>query len=317
MRSIRAVPVIFVAMLPFFPNQGTANPPAKPSSPPIVSYLPHWVVRDGEVSDSLLEKLAPGTVIGAHHRWEFPEFSRILDYPDKRFRIAWYAEANVQETDDPTPAGTSVAMRIAEAKSKQTELKKHYPEDRFANMIELDGSREKRDGHLSGQGNGRADWLKDARAVHAAGFRYVAKSPTAAQLRELRATLGKDFVQHVVFEDVTAGPGAVNRGYGNDAAALGSNNERLTLIMHEGAYGGFPGTTLVTASAVTKSRFSRHNIEVYWGRSSADAGVVKIQSFASVSDFNQEAGQDLATRIGDYELGAATIFPRNQTSVRP
>ena len=281
MRLKRVVGACLVALVTHLSGALAADPGARAELRSIISYLPHWVVRDGAVSSQLLDQLAPGTIVGAHHRWDIGTLSKILDYPDKLFGIAWYAEANLQEANDPCPIGTPVEARIAEARALQTELMKFYPAERFANMIELDGAREKKDGSLSGEGNSSADWLNDARAVQQAGFRFVAKSPTVAQLRELRDAFGEDFVQHIVFEDVTAQPTDVNRGYGDDAAALVSTEGRLTLIIHEGSYGGFPGTSLERARAVTSTTFARHNIEVYWGRSSAASGVVKLQSFAS------------------------------------
>ncbi len=245
----------------------------------VPSYYPHWVVRDGTVSEPVLGKLASGTVIAAHHEWSLDLIRRILDYPGKGFRISWYVEANVEETDDPTPTGTPVAARIAEAKSKQTALVRSYSADRFTNLIELNGSRDKKDGNLRGNGNRPADWLRDAQTVKAAGFRYIAKSPAMAHVDELRVKFGADFVPRIVFEDVTAGPGDSNPGYRSDARALAARGDVLTLIVHEGAYGGFPATPLAKARSVAVTDFGSANVEMYWGRSTAAQGFVKVKSY--------------------------------------
>ncbi|MEZ5815923.1 MAG: hypothetical protein R3D44_02445 [Hyphomicrobiaceae bacterium] len=248
-------------------------------SPALASYYPHWVTRDGEVTSAIMNRLAPGTMIGAHHEWSLDAIRRILRYPGKRFKISWYVEANVAESDDPTPVGTTVAKRIDEARHKQALLVDEFGGDRFPGLIELNGSRDKKDGNLDGPGNRPSDWLADAEAVSRAGFRYIAKSPAPWQVDELRARLGRDFVPRIVFEDVTASPGASNPGYRRDAAALAKRGEILTLIVHSGAYGGFPSTSLRRARAVMRADFVEPRVEAYWGRAKASDGFVKLKSF--------------------------------------
>lgn len=245
----------------------------------VPSYYPHWVTRDGHVAQSILERLAPGTIVAAHHEWSLDEIARILDHPEKRFKISWYVEANVQESDDPTPTGTPVARRIGEARAKQDQLVRTYGAGRFANLIELNGSRDKKDGNLRGSGNRPADWMKDAETVAAAGFRYIAKSPALEHVDELRARFGAGFLPRIVFEDVTANASDSNPGYRRDARELAERGDTLTLIVHEGAYGGFPATSLAKARSVVDSDFRAGNVEMYWGRKTAEQGFVKVKSF--------------------------------------
>ena len=245
----------------------------------IQSYYPHWVTREGGITAGILNALAPGTVIAAHHSWELSEIRRVLDYPDKGFQISWYVEANVQEVDDPAAIGTSVTARIEEAKLKQEQFAKTHGADRFANLIELDGAREKKVGALSGPGNDASDWLADAIAARSAGFRYVAKSPKPAHVRELREKLGYDFVQRIVFEDVTGKPDDINPGYAKDAKALAAQGEILTLVIHEGTYGEFPGATLDQARTVVASEFNAAKVEAFFGRASTTEGFVQLKAF--------------------------------------
>jgi hypothetical protein len=247
----------------------TANP----------SYYPHWVTRDGTITEAIMQRLDPGTIIAAHHVWDLAAVSAILDFPIKNFKVSWYAEANVWEIDDPIPTGITVEARIAEGKLKQDILIETYGAHRFANMFELDGAREKKMGHLRGAGNQSSDWLADANAIKNNGFRYVAKSPTVDHLEELRTKFGTDFVAHVVFEDVTGNQTDENPGYGEDADALAAFGEKLTLIIHEGAYGNFPATALDKAQAVVGARFNGPTIEAYWGRASATHEVVRVKRF--------------------------------------
>lgn len=251
-------------------------------------YYPHWAARDGSITPRIMNELPPGTIIGAHHGWPLAELKRILDFPGKRFRIAWYAESNIATDEDPVPAGTPVARRIAEASAKQKVLAGKYGKHRFANLIELDAEREKRSGELAGDGNRPADWLADAEAAKAAGFGYIAKSPTVAQVRELRSKLGAGFVSRIVYEDVTAGPDATNPGYRRDAKAMAKRGERVTLIVHEGAYGGFPATPLERARAVIGSDFDLPNVEAYWGRPN---GFMKLKSFANAGELTPDGSR--------------------------
>ncbi len=249
------------------------------TSQPIQSYYPHWVTREGGISDEILSALAPGTLIAAHHRWELSEIRWVLDYPEKGFQISWYVEANVEEIDDPAATGTSVTARIQEARLKQDQFAETHGADRFANLIELDGAREKKVGGLSGSGNEASDWLNDAIAAQSAGFRYVAKSPKPAHIRELRQKLGHDFVQRIVFEDVTGKPDDPNPGYAKDAKALAAQGEILTLVIHEGTYGGFPGATLDQARTTVASEFNVGKVEAFWGRAATSEGFVRLKAY--------------------------------------
>lgn len=245
------------------------------------SYFPHWVTREGTITAAMMDKLPAGTIIGAHHEWGLATLRRILDYADKRFRISWYVESNVSESDDPTPVGTTVAARIAEAAGKQRTLVAHYGAERFVNLFELNGSRDKKDGNLSGRGNTPADWLKDAAAVKAAGFSLIAKSPAPAHVDELRSRFGAQFVPRIVFEDVTAGARAENPGYRAEARALSRNGETVTLVIHSGAYGGFPATSLTRARSVIRSDFDNPRTEAIYGRPTAAGGFEYVKRFGS------------------------------------
>jgi len=205
----------------------------------------------------------------------------VLDYPEKNFRLSWYVESNVFESDDPTPVGTPVADRITHAVDKQNSLKKYYDADRFANLFELNGSRDKKDGNLSGDGNRPSDWIKDAAAVESAGFALIAKSPTLAQVDELRGRFGKAFVRRIVFEDITATSGAANPGYRSEARALSERGETVTLVVHSGAYGGFPSTSLSAARAVALSDFPAPLTEMLWGTETAARGFKYVKMISA------------------------------------
>ncbi len=258
---------------------GLQSADAAPRRPAASSYYPHWVSRDGNVTNSVLRRLAPGTTIAVHHAWDVADIKRILNAPGKH-KVSWYIEANIRERNDPAPIGMPVLRRIAAAKEKQAVLRKEFGPERFANFIELDGARDKYEGSLRGRGNGRTDWINDARSAKSAGFRYVAKSPTFAHVKALRKTMGADFVPHIVFEDVTASLNDPNPGYRSDAKSLAAAGEPVTLIIHEGAYGGFPATPLEKAKAVIKADFNLPNVEAYFGRASSSDGFVKLKSFA-------------------------------------
>lgn len=243
------------------------------------SYYPHWVTRDGSLTPELMSRLPDGTIIGAHHEWDIATLRRILDYPGKQFQISWYVESNVGEDDDPTPTGTPVAARIAEAVRKQRALIANYGADRFANLFELNGSRDKKDGNLRGRGNRPSDWLKDAAAVRQAGFALIAKSPAPAHVDELREHFGNDFVPRIVFEDVTATPAADNPGYRDDARNLSQRGDVVTLVVHSGAYGGFPATSLERAKAVMRADFMAPATEAFFGQATAARGFIHIKTF--------------------------------------
>lgn len=275
MRPSRELPTLFIlAIISCSAHSITAA--ARQFDKP--SYYPHWVSRDGNLSDKTLRRLAPGTIVGVHHAWSLMELRRILNASGK-FKLSWYVEANVQERNDPAPRGMPVADRIAAAKKKQTALAKEYALDRFANLIELDGARDKYEGQLRGRGNGRNDWVADAKAAKSAGFRFVAKSPTYAHVKALRKTIGADFVPHIVFEDVTGNLNDPNPGYQEDAKKLAAAGESMTLVVHEGSYGDFPGTPLTKARAIVKANFDFPGVETYWGRASSDLDFVKLKNF--------------------------------------
>ncbi|MGE0699517.1 MAG: hypothetical protein AB7O57_10510 [Hyphomicrobiaceae bacterium] len=256
---------------------------AAPSAPHVRPYYPHWVTRDGNVTAGIMSRLPAGTIIGAHHAWDLATLRRILDHPGKHFQISWYVESNVGERDDPTAVGVSVAARIAEAVAKQQSLLRHYGSGRFAGLFELNGSRDKKDGNLVGRGNRPADWLRDAAAVQARGFRLIAKSPAPDHVDELRARFGKAFVPRIVFEDVSAAPGAANAGYRRDAKILSGRGETVTLVIHSGAYGGFPATPLPRARSVIASDFMAPATEAFWGRATAAGGFERVKSFAATT----------------------------------
>ncbi len=249
------------------------------SVPVVASYYPHWVSRSGAVTENIMSRLPAHAIVAAHHSWSIEDVRRVLDFPGKGFIIAWYVETDVHGFDDPAPQGMPVSARIAEAKWKQESLVRSYGAKRFSNLIELDAARDKKDGHLHGEGNQQADWLKDAVAVRDAGFHYVAKSPALDHIRELRSKLGKDFVPRIVFEDITGGAADDNPGYARDAKALAARGEILTLVVHEGAHGGFPSTPLDRAISVVAADFNRSTIEVYWGRTVDPAGFVRLRGF--------------------------------------
>jgi hypothetical protein len=282
MRLSFKLPIIFFVAIIYSGTRSVSSEARQPVKP---SYYPHWVSRDGNVSDKILRRLAPGTIIGVHHEWSLTELRRILDASGK-FKLSWYVEANVRERNDPAPIGMPVAQRIAAARRKQTTLAKEYPPERFANLIELDGARDKYEGQLRGRGNGRNDWVADAKAAKSAGFRYVAKSPTHAHVKALRKTLGADFVPHIVFEDVTGNINDANPGYRKDAKQLAAAGESMTLIVHEGAYGDFPATPLAKAHTIVKADFDFPNIEMYWGRTTADLDFVKLKDFEAPAEPN-------------------------------
>ena len=281
MRKTMFSAILGVGVLCFAVDCAVASEKTEEAKTSVTSYFPHWVSRDGSLPPEILDNLIPGTVIAAHHEWALPQIERILDYGGKNFKISWYAEADMTSLEDPTPVGTSVESRIEEARQKQSQLADKYGTGRFANLIELDASREKKSGHLTGAGNTRADWMKDAVAVKKAGFRYIAKSPAPSHVQELRAKFGKDFVPHIVFEDVTGTPGDDNPGYGADAQKLAAKGERITFVIHSGAYGGFKATSLERARSFIAARFNQPNVEAFWGRASAADGVVKLKSFAN------------------------------------
>jgi hypothetical protein len=245
----------------------------------VPSYYPHWVSREGTLTEEIMSNLVHGSVIAAHHNWDAAEIRKVLDYPGKNFKISWYVESNVYELEDPTPPGTPVAACIAEARRKQDELSVEFGYHRFANLVELDNAREKKSGHLTGSGNQPFDWLSDAVAVKDAGFRYLAKSPAPQHISELRRSFGDDFVPHIVFEDVTASPHDDNPGYAEDAKMLAERGELLTLVIHQEAYGGFPPTPLDKARSVIDTHFNKSNVEAYWGRALASESFVKLKNF--------------------------------------
>ena len=266
-------------------HAGTVRKPHAMSLPSLTkaSYFPHWVTREGAVTPAIMTRLAPGTIIGAHHHWQPGDLQRILDFPGKRFRISWYAESNVLEHDDPIAKGTPVKARICEARRKQLALSRQYGRGRFANLIELDGARDKKDGNLQGPGNEPTDWLADAVTAKSAGFRLIAKSPAPQHVDELRSKLGTDIVPRIVFEDVTAKASADNPGYRRDAKTLAARGETVTLVVHEGAYGGFQPTPLTEAEAVIHTDFKAPDTEAYWGRASTDDGFELLKPLEGAS----------------------------------
>ncbi len=256
------------------------------SSPIPPTYYPHWATANGTVTDRILSRLPVGTIIGAHHAWEIEEIKRILDFPEKAFVIAWYAESNTLEPLDDVAPQVPVADRIAQAKGMQLQLLPVYGEARFSNLFELDAAREKKLGGLADKSNGNkpVDWIADATAVRDAGFRYLAKSPSVDQVGELRAKLGDDFVPRIVFEDVTAQPGAANPGYREDAKALAAKGFILTLIVHEAEHGDFPGTTKAKAQAIIDSDYAGYPfVEALWGRETNKDGFFRLKEFAAPS----------------------------------
>lgn len=251
------------------------TPPVAPVGPPriVSSYYPHWASRTGDITPAILDRLDKGTIIGVHHTMDKSDIKDILNHP-KRFFISWYAECNINETDD-AATGVPVVQRIAQAKVKQTSLVlSGFAHERFANLVELDAAREKEAGDLSGMGNQEEDWMKDADMVHAANFRYLAKSPTPGQVSKLRAAFGQDFVERIVYEDVTANPADE---YRQNARALAKQGNIMTLIIHSGNYGGFQATSREAAIAIIRADFNLPNVEAYYG---LPEGFQKLKSFS-------------------------------------
>ena len=281
MRSLaRVVGSCIIPVIPFFSVFELSSANAAPKKLSVQSYYPHWVSRDGNVTDAILKRLKPGTTIAVHHAWDLQEMRRILNAPGK-FKLSWYVEANLREKNDPTPVGMPVSKRVIAAKEKQLALQAEYGQERFSGLIELDGARDKYEGQLRGRGNSKNDWVSDAKAAKSAGFRYVAKSPTVAHVKALRQTIGADFVPHIVFEDVTGSLNDPNPGYREDAKMLAKAGEPVTLIIHEGAYGDFAETPLAKAHDVLKKDFDLPNVEAYWGRTHSDMEFVKLKGFAT------------------------------------
>lgn len=233
----------------------------------VASYYPHWVARDGELSPKVLNALAPDTILAVHHTMSVAAIGRILNHP-ANFVIAWYAESNVEEEDDAS-TGTPVLNRIAQAKTKQKILEQTYLPNRFADLIELDAAREK----YEGEHGSKKAWASDADFVSAANLKYIAKSPTLSEVLELQRMFGRDFVARVVYEDVTGGP---DDGYFTDALDVVKLGIPVTLVVHEGAYGGFPGTSKTKALSVITTHFNKPNVEAYHGKPS---GFEKLKSF--------------------------------------
>mgnify|MGYP000961371036 CR=1 FL=1 len=112
-----------------------AGPPARAFGL-VADYYPHWATREGALPDAVLSALAVGTVIGVHHETTIDDIERLLSFPEKRFRIAWYAESNLQESEDAAPLGLPLAVRITEAGMRQAWLASRHGADRFADLIE-------------------------------------------------------------------------------------------------------------------------------------------------------------------------------------
>lgn len=252
----------------FAPQDWPKTTVPKPIVRTTASYYPHWASRDGEFTDAVLNSLAPGTILGVHHAASKDEVRRLLRHP-KGFKIAWYLESNTDETDD-SETGVPVVNRIAQAKTTQTVVGLH---DRFANMCELDAAREKADGNLSGAANSKTAWAHDADMVNAANFSYLAKSPRPSHVDKLRTKYDTHFVPRIVYEDVTAYP---PDDYRIGARTLAAAGNVITLIIHEGAYGGFKGTSRSDALAVLKKDFNYPNVEAYHGQ---PHGAEKLKSF--------------------------------------
>ncbi len=235
------------------------------------SYYPHWASHDGEFTDVVLDSLEPGTILGVHHATSKAEIRRLLRHKNN-FQIAWYLESNTDEKDD-SETGIPVVTRITQAKAAQAMIEQS---DRFANMCELDAAREKADGNLSGAANSSEAWEHDAELVHAANFSYLAKSPRPSHIARLRKMFGTRFVPRIVYEDVTAYPPDAYRIGARTLAAAGNV---VTLIIHEGAYGGFKGTSRSDALAVIKKDFNFLNVEAYHGQ---PHGAEKLKSFGDI-----------------------------------
>lgn len=243
-------------------------------------YYPHWAVRDGTLTDAILQALPANAILGVHHhKSSIAELRKLLKFPGKRFQIAWYVESNLDEEseDDLTENRVPIAKRIAQARDKQDKLiDSGVAADRFANLVELDAARDKAEGDLPQiAGNRRDDAVRDARAVLAAGFKYHAKNFSPALLARVRSALrsefGNDTVPRIVLEDVTGSADDPNPGYHDDAVELMRLGETLTLVVHEGAFGGFPGASLAKAKTVVARDFDAGNVEVWFGRTDMTA----------------------------------------------
>jgi hypothetical protein len=280
------------------------------------SYYPHWAWRKGDVTRVIRDGLEPGTIVGVHHSWSQNTIRKILDHPEKEFRIAWCADGDTRNDDDPG-VGMSVKKRIAQARALEEALKADYPAERFSGLFEINSARDKADGDLGGDGNRKSDWLKDAAAVNDAGFRYLARNPSIEMLDALEKEFGADFCARLVFEDVTATSADDNQGYREDALTSAARGLIITLVIHEGRHDGFPATTARFARRAVAEDFALPTVEAYFGRRGANSkGFTLLKRFGSAQigqidrDYQSASMRDRRVHVcrfaecphaGDYE----------------
>jgi hypothetical protein len=227
------------------------------------SYYPHWACRDGNLTSSVFEKLLPGTIVGVHHNADKDAIQAVVK---RGFMVSWYSECNLSEGDDEMPKGFAVSKRIVQAGNKNRDV----PAAQRAGLLELDAARYKFANDLPQDfsGNDRAGFERDTENVLAAGFKYLAKSPSAAMFQWLKMKYRDEFTPRVVYEDLL-----VDSEYMSDFRAIRKAypDIPITVICHRGAYGGAPGTTGERVGRFCETLKPEDLVEVWHGRPTGGA----------------------------------------------
>jgi hypothetical protein len=221
------------------------------------SFIPHWATRSGDI-DNAVSGLRPGQIVNVHHRCDV----NIAVDLSKKHVVTFYSECHLYEDEDEAPKGMPMHKRFAEARALYRTIK--AAGGQALPWIEFDAARYKGLGELSGKGNTKADYAKDMQLVYDAGWKYVAKSPTFTQYKNMIAKYGHGFVPQIVYEDVT-----VDDGYHNDLEKIIaiSSGTPITCIVHSGAYGGAQGTTLSQAKNFPWP--TSDQLEIWYGKSTS------------------------------------------------
>lgn len=116
------------------------------------SYPPFGLRAEKGLTDDVLERFPDNAIIGVHAAWEIEEIQRILDFPGKNFKVAWFSEPKLESPVGEETKRASRSVRIRRAALTQENLVKTYGPERFAGHVALSVTQEKTANSPKGKG---------------------------------------------------------------------------------------------------------------------------------------------------------------------
>ncbi|MFZ2719262.1 MAG: hypothetical protein WAZ27_00125, partial [Minisyncoccia bacterium] len=215
----------------------------------------HANFPDGNIPDATLNKLPNDSALILSAADSPADIHRILDYKDaagnlKDFKVVFYSETNILETNDLVKAGTSLEQRVAQAwNRRQGLLAEGYAAERLPPVINLD----------SMDKASLADGIRFAKIAQNQGFEGVIPNNVGKETIEAIRASGVEIPTTIV-EDVVNNPLAFAK-----AKSLADAGDNLILINNRTVTAGDQGTSLSLTEEKTSVLSGKGNIRSYYG----------------------------------------------------